>query len=119
MAQRSMPLVTFLYLRLMLKCYAFVTSSAGGYAATRYNPKTVLTAGAVLWSVFTLATPSMAGNLPALMATRAVMGMGEGVAMPAISNLFARCFSHPQELAAGALRTVAGGSVSRQCEQHP
>ena len=59
--------------------------------ATRYNPKTVLTAGAVLWSVFTLATPSMAGNLPALLATRAAMGMGEGVAMPAISNLFAKC----------------------------
>jgi len=67
-----------------------LTNLIGGYAATRYNPKTVLTAGAVLWSVFTLATPSMAGNLPALMATRAVMGMGEGVAMPAISNLFAR-----------------------------
>lgn len=51
----------------------------------------MLTAGAVLWSVFTLATPSMAGDLPALLATRAVMGMGEGVAMPAISNLFAKC----------------------------
>lgn len=62
----------------------------GGWLATKYNPKTVLVGGAALWSVFTLATPAMAGNLPALLSTRGVMGMGEGLAMPAISNLFAR-----------------------------
>lgn len=63
---------------------------SGGWLATKYNPKTVLVGGAALWSVFALATPAMAGNLPALMTTRGVMGMGEGLAMPAISNLFAK-----------------------------
>lgn len=63
---------------------------AGGYAATRFNPKTVLVGGAVVWSTFTLLTPTMAGNLPALLATRAAMGFGEGVTFPAISNLFAK-----------------------------
>ena len=34
----------------------------GGYAATRFNPKHVLAAGALIWSMFTLATPAMAGE---------------------------------------------------------
>lgn len=46
----------------------------------------------MVWSTFTLLTPAMAGNVPALLATRAAMGFGEGVTFPAISNLFARCF---------------------------
>ena len=71
------------------------TASAGGYAATRFNPKAVLLGGAVVWSTFTLLTPAMAGNLPALLATRAAMGFGEGVTFPAISNLFAKCASLP------------------------
>jgi ACS family sodium-dependent inorganic phosphate cotransporter len=67
-----------------------LTNFMGGYAATRFNPKTVLIGGAVVWSTFTLLTPAMAGNLPALLATRAAMGVGEGVTFPAISNLFAK-----------------------------
>lgn len=67
-----------------------LTNFVGGYAATRFNPKAVLLGGAVVWSTFTLLTPAMAGNLPALLATRAAMGFGEGVTFPAISNLFAK-----------------------------
>ena len=68
-----------------------VSCPAGGYAATRFNPKAVLLGGAIVWSTFTLLTPAMAGNVPALLATRAAMGFGEGVTFPAISNLFATC----------------------------
>jgi ACS family sodium-dependent inorganic phosphate cotransporter len=71
-----------------------VTNLVGGYVATKYSSKVVLGAGVVLWSLFTIFTPTAAnltvgmGLLP-LMLTRAAMGMGEGVAFPSISNLFA------------------------------
>ena len=58
--------------------------------STRWSPKLVLSAGVVFWSLFTIATPFTADNLPLLLATRAAMGVGEGVTLPAISNLFAR-----------------------------
>ena len=59
--------------------------------ATCFSPKLVLGAGVVFWSLFTIATPFTAGNLPMLLATRAAMGVGEGVTFPAIQNLFAKC----------------------------
>ena len=59
--------------------------------ATCFSPKLVLGAGVVFWSLFTVATPFTAGNLPLLLATRAAMGIGEGVTFPAIQNLFAKC----------------------------
>ena len=34
-----------------------MTNLAGGYIATRFPPKTVLSVGVTVWSVFTLATP--------------------------------------------------------------
>ena len=60
--------------------------------ATRWSPKLVLSVGVVFWSICTLATPFAAStcSLPALLATRAAMGIGEGVTFPAVSNLFAR-----------------------------
>ncbi len=64
---------------------------SGGYVATCFSPKLVLGAGVVFWSIFTVATPFTAGNLPMLLATRAAMGIGEGVTFPAIQNLFAKC----------------------------
>ena len=51
----------------------------------------VLTAGVIVWSVFTCLTPTAASlglALVPLMVCRAAMGMGEGVAFPAISSLF-------------------------------
>lgn len=72
-----------------------VTNFVGGYVATRWSPRLVLSAGVVFWSLFTIATPFAADNLPALLATRAAMGIGEGVTFPAISNLFARWVPKP------------------------
>lgn len=68
-----------------------VTNLVGGYVATRYSSKQVLTAGVIVWSVFTCLTPTAASlglALVPLMVCRAAMGMGEGVAFPAISSLF-------------------------------
>ncbi|EFN59932.1 hypothetical protein CHLNCDRAFT_18155 [Chlorella variabilis] len=65
-----------------------VTNLCGGFLATRYSAKGVLAIGVVLWSLFTIATPSAAaGNLGELMLARAVMGVGEGVTYPSIQNL--------------------------------
>ena len=41
-----------------------------------------------------MATPFAAQmGLPVLLAARACMGIGEGVAMPAMNNLLSRCFA--------------------------
>lgn len=66
---------------------------AGGYVATKYSSKVVLGAGVVLWSLFTVFTPTAADlgyMLVPLLISRGIMGAGEGVAFPAISNLFAK-----------------------------
>jgi ACS family sodium-dependent inorganic phosphate cotransporter len=66
-------------------CYAQVTNLCGGFLATRYSAKGVLALGVVVWSCFTIATPSAAaadGGLWELMVARGVMGLGEGVSMP-------------------------------------
>ena len=70
-----------------------ITLSAGGYIATKYSSKVVLGAGVVLWSLFTVFTPTAADlglMLVPLLLSRGIMGAGEGVAFPAISNLFSK-----------------------------
>lgn len=53
-----------------------VTNLCGGFLATRYSAKGVLAVGVVLWSMFTIATPTAAGagNLGELMMARWVLG---------------------------------------------
>lgn len=67
----------------------------GGVWADRFGGKRVLGFGVVWWSLATALTPlaAMAG-LPALLFARACMGVGEGVAMPAMNNMLSRyiCF---------------------------
>lgn len=68
-----------------------ITNLIGGYIATKYSSKVVLGGGVVLWSLFTVFTPTAADlgfMLIPLMISRGIMGAGEGVAFPAISNLF-------------------------------
>lgn len=52
----------------------------------------MLTAGVALWSLFTVITPqaAAAGTAP-LMAARVLLGVGEGVAFPAIHSMIGRC----------------------------
>ena len=65
---------------------------AGGVWADRYGGKLVLGVGVVWWSVATVLTPIAAQmGLPALLAARMLMGIGEGVAMPAMNNMLSRC----------------------------
>jgi hypothetical protein len=65
-----------------------------GSLADAYGGKRVLTAGVALWSLFTVITPqaAAAGTAP-LLAARVMLGVGEGVAFPAIHSIIgARAF---------------------------
>jgi ACS family sodium-dependent inorganic phosphate cotransporter len=69
-----------------------LTPLVGGVLADRYGGKVVLGFGILVWSLATLATPFAAagGSLGLLLVTRAVMGLGEGVALPCMNNVISR-----------------------------
>ncbi|GMH41995.1 hypothetical protein BSKO_09914 [Bryopsis sp. KO-2023] len=68
-----------------------LTQVIGGIWADRFGGKAVLGFGVLWWSLATLLTPVAAKmGLPVLLAARACMGIGEGVAMPAMNNLLSR-----------------------------
>jgi MFS transporter, ACS family, solute carrier family 17 (sodium-dependent inorganic phosphate cotransporter), other len=68
-----------------------LTQVVGGIAADRLGGKLVLGMGVVWWSLATVLTPLAAQvSLPVLLGMRALMGVGEGVAMPAMNNMLSR-----------------------------
>lgn len=68
-----------------------LTQILGGVWADRFGGKVVLGFGVIWWSLATVLTPLAATlGLPALLAARACMGIGEGVAMPAMNNLLSK-----------------------------
>ncbi|KAL2898757.1 Sodium-dependent phosphate transport protein 1 chloroplastic [Bienertia sinuspersici] len=68
-----------------------LTQVAGGIWADTVGGKTVLGFGVVWWSVATILTPVAAKlGLPFLLVVRAFMGIGEGVAMPAMNNILSK-----------------------------
>ncbi|KAK1377223.1 ascorbate transporter, chloroplastic [Heracleum sosnowskyi] len=68
-----------------------LTQIAGGIWADKVGGKLVLGFGVVWWSIATIMTPIAAKiGLPFLLVMRAFMGIGEGVAMPAMNNLLSK-----------------------------
>lgn len=68
-----------------------LTQIAGGIWADTVGGKRVLGFGVVWWSVATILTPIAAKiGLPFLLLVRAFMGIGEGVAMPAMNNILSK-----------------------------
>lgn len=68
-----------------------LTQIVGGIWADKIGGKLVLGFGVIWWSVATVLTPIAAHiGLPFLLAMRAFMGIGEGVAMPAMNNLLSK-----------------------------
>jgi len=67
------------------------TQLVGGQWADQTGAKNVLTFGVVMWSLSTCLTPAAAalGAAPVI-AMRVILGLGEGVAFPAIHSLIAR-----------------------------
>ncbi len=76
----------------MLSCRGYLlTQVAGGVWADRFGGKVVLGFGVIWWSLATVLTPFAAKmGLPVLLAARACMGIGEGVAKPAMNNLLSK-----------------------------
>jgi ACS family sodium-dependent inorganic phosphate cotransporter len=63
----------------------------GGALANRLGGKIVLGFAVIWWSLFTLLTPAAAFiSLGVLIATRILMGFGEGMAFPSMYNLYGR-----------------------------
>ncbi|GFP91507.1 probable anion transporter 2 chloroplastic [Phtheirospermum japonicum] len=68
-----------------------LTQIVGGIWADKIGGKRVLGFGVIWWSIATVLTPVAARlGLPFLLVTRAFMGIGEGVAMPAMNNLLSK-----------------------------
>ncbi|GAA0142147.1 secondary carrier transporter [Lithospermum erythrorhizon] len=68
-----------------------LTQIAGGIWADTVGGKAVLGFAVVWWSVATILTPVAAKlGLPFLLVVRAFMGIGEGVAMPAMNNMLSK-----------------------------
>ncbi|KAI8462854.1 MAG: major facilitator superfamily domain-containing protein [Monoraphidium minutum] len=66
-----------------------VTNFIGGYLASTVGAKRTLGAGVMVWSFFTMLTPAAAAtrSMPALLATRGLMGCGEGTAYPCVQSV--------------------------------
>lgn len=86
-----------------------LTNIFGGYLATRFCPKYVLAGGVILWSIFTLDTPTAASSdsLLTLLLVRGIMGIGEGVAYPSIQNIVRR--SVPDNIRSRSLSFIYSG----------
>eukprot|EP01025_Chloroclados_australasicus_P000249 TRINITY_DN10119_c0_g1_i2.p1 TRINITY_DN10119_c0_g1~~TRINITY_DN10119_c0_g1_i2.p1 ORF type:complete len:608 (-),score=45.69 TRINITY_DN10119_c0_g1_i2:74-1729(-) len=81
-----------------------LTQILGGVWADQFGGKRVLGFGVVWWSIATVLTPIAAiAGLPALLLCRACMGIGEGVAMPAMNNMLSRWIPRSERSRALAL----------------
>lgn len=65
------------------------TMILGGWLADRFGGGKVIIFGALWWSVFVFLTP-FGASLGLMLIIRILMGMGEGVALPAISSMVAK-----------------------------
>lgn len=81
------------------------TQVYGGVLADKYGGSAVLAAGLAVWSLATALTPAAAaaGTIP-LLAARAVLGMAQGVAFPAMHALLARHV--PSKVRSGAIGMI-------------
>ena len=62
----------------------------GGWMSDRFGGRRVLAAGVAIWSLATLLTPPASIAFSLLIATRVLLGLGEGVNFPAIHSICAR-----------------------------
>lgn len=76
-----------------------LTQVLGGVWADKFGGKKVLGFGVIWWSIATALTPIAAklGLVPLLL-VRACMGIGEGVAMPAMNNMLSRSATSKTEI---------------------
>eukprot|EP00435_Cladocopium_sp_Y103_P031390 s207_g7.t4 len=84
------------------------TQLLGGQLADSLGAKWILAAGLSCWSLATALTPLAAASGAApLLATRLALGLGEGVAFPAVHSAIAKLVPRSQQSTAVALVTAA------------
>ncbi|KAK9828817.1 hypothetical protein WJX72_002260 [[Myrmecia] bisecta] len=84
------------------------TQLLGGQLADKYGGRMVLTFGVSAWSLFTFLTPMAAdAGISLLLLSRVAMGLGEGVAFPAIHSLIARAVPVERQSTAVGIVTAA------------
>ncbi|GMH39538.1 hypothetical protein BSKO_07436 [Bryopsis sp. KO-2023] len=85
-----------------------LTQIIGGQIADKIGGKQVLSGGIIIWSVCTFFTPQCAkAGFGVLLANRVLMGMGEGVAFPAIHSLISSNLPRDYQSTAVAVVTAA------------
>ncbi|KAK4315096.1 hypothetical protein Pmani_013658 [Petrolisthes manimaculis] len=90
----------------------FTSQIIGATAARKYGGRRVLCFAVTMWSLSTVVTPLAAPYLPALISTRIILGLGEGLGLPTIFHLFAQHVpAADRSRAFGYL--VAAGSVGQ------
>lgn len=85
-----------------------------GILASRFGGRRVAGVGVIIWSLFTLLTPLAASfGVPALIAARFGLGMGEAALFPAVYQLFGRWIPLSERARASGFFTsgVAVGSI--------
>lgn len=84
------------------------TQLLGGQLADSLGAKWILAAGLSCWSLATALTPlAAASGAGPLLATRLALGLGEGVAFPAVHSAIAKLVPRSQQSTAVALVTAA------------
>lgn len=86
-----------------------LTQIPGGYFADKFGAKQVLSFGVITWSLSTVLVPAAASasNLSVLLVVRAMLGFGEGVAMPAVNNIISKWI--PEKERARSLSLIYSG----------
>ncbi|KAG9448468.1 hypothetical protein H6P81_008433 [Aristolochia fimbriata] len=79
----------------------------GGWLAKIFGGRTVLEFGVLAWSLATMLVPLVSGFMPALILSRILVGIGEGVSPSAATDLIAR--SVPLQERSRAVGFVFGG----------
>jgi len=85
-----------------------VTQILGGKLADRHGGKSLLASSVLIWSLATLATPTSARTgLGTLIATRILLGAGEGPAFPAVHAMISRAVPPSRQSTAVGAVTAA------------
>ncbi|CAL4060140.1 unnamed protein product, partial [Meganyctiphanes norvegica] len=98
--------------RILSVKYCSLIQLIGANAANKYGGRRVLCFAVLLWSLCTVITPLAASYLPALITTRVLLGLGEGLGLPTIFQLFAQHIP-PEERSRAFGYMVSAGSVGQ------
>lgn len=90
----------------------FSSQIIGGNFSKRFGGKNMLTLSVLLWSFITLLTPLISSSVNLLIFSRVLLGVAEGVGLPAVVQIFSTCVMPDQRSRAfGYL--VALGSIGQ------